>query len=286
MSINNTPVDEKDIIIQLNNKPLTFFKKIVKNRCEPILIFMYETTPIQSTDLLTIKYKTLLLHADIEQINDLTQKRDLAITTLFQNDYDLFPCFYNYYTSQGVEWFYMYYNGIITTKIKELFNKPNVTLIEWNFRYWNTNCTFRHHAQLGQMHDALYKYGKSNYNYMIFCDLDEYLHISKTTLLKEIQKGPYDVVGFCNYWSQTLDNKIPSALSTFTSSSNGLPYRRRSKNILRPDSIHLLDIHYITQQNLNIQKCPNYKMYHFYCWSKKNRKFNLDNLELVTIQII
>ena len=231
MSINNTPINETELIVKMNDIPLLFFKKIVKNSNEPILIFIYETKSTELSQLLTITYKQLLLETKIEQINDLKQKKDLAITTLFKDDYNIFPCFYNYYTSQGVEWFYMYYNGIITPEITKLFNKPNVTLIEWDFRYWNIACTFKHHAQPGQMHDALYKYGKSNYNYMIFCDLDEYLHISKTTLLEEIQKGTDYGFGFCNYWSQTLDNNIPSTLSTFTSNSNGLPYGKRCKNI-------------------------------------------------------
>ena len=120
---------------------------------------------------------------------------------------------------------------------------------------------------------------------MIFCDLDEYLHISKTTLLEEIQKGTDDVVGFCNYWSQTLDNKIPSTLSTFISSSDGLPYRTRSKNILKTESINVLGIHFITQKNLKTRKCPNYKMYHFYSWSGKERNISIsiENPEIVSL---
>ena len=45
---------------------------------------------------------------------------------------------------------------------------------------------FKHHAQPGQMHHALYKYGKNNYNYMIFCDLDEYIFIPNKTIKEYI----------------------------------------------------------------------------------------------------
>ena len=118
---------------------------------------------------------------------------------------------------------------------------------------------------------------------MIFCDLDEYLHISKTTLLEEIKHKDKDLFVFCNYWSQTLDNKIPSSLSTFISCSLGLPAGKRSKNILKPNLFDIIGIHYIENQHIEKQKCPNYKMYHFYSWSGIGRKIKIENPEIVSL---
>ena len=80
---------------------------------------------------------------------------------------------------QGVDHFYMYYNGKLTQEIIDKFNFPNVTLIEWDFRYWNCMKTYKwgHHAQMGQLSDAIYRYGKDNYDYMIFNDMDEFFYI-------------------------------------------------------------------------------------------------------------
>ncbi len=70
----------------------------------------------------------------------------------------------------------MYYNGKITDEIMKYYNKKDITLIEWDYIYWNDNSLeYGHHAQLGQIHDAIYRYGKDNSEYIIFCDLDEYL---------------------------------------------------------------------------------------------------------------
>ena len=43
----------------------------------------------------------------------------------------------------------MYYNGLLNDKIKEIFNYDDVTLIEWDFRYWNDKekHKYKRHAQ-------------------------------------------------------------------------------------------------------------------------------------------
>ena len=187
MPIYNEKVSSKEIIVKINNTELTLTTEFVKDTYEPIVIFVYSCTSMPDTINLTVQYKDitnsyLLQHIGVSEI-----KIPLSLTTLFKNDYKLFPIFYKYYKNQGVSHFYMYYNGIITNEITNMFNFDDVTLIEWNFNYWNDKtCKYVHHAQLGQIHHALYKYGKKVSNYMIFCDLDEYLHIPNITLYKYI----------------------------------------------------------------------------------------------------
>ena len=48
----------------------------------------------------------------------------------------------------------------------------------------NIDCKYRHHAQLGQIHHAIYYYGKDICDYMIFCDLDEYLFIPNNSIIE------------------------------------------------------------------------------------------------------
>ena len=83
----------------------------------------------------------------------------------------------------------MCYNGLLNDKIKEIFNYDDVTLIEWDFRYWNDKekHKYKRHAQAEQIHHALYKYGKDNYKYMIFNDLDEYFFIPNIKLIDYIK---------------------------------------------------------------------------------------------------
>jgi hypothetical protein len=206
LSINNVPVIETDLDIYLENNNLRYKCKIEKNEYEPILIYIYEILePIISYNL-TVKYRqnpNMEFKFKLLPEYKLENKRMLSLTTLFKNDYYLFPCFYNYYKKQGVDHFYLYYNDIIDDNVKNLLNKEDVTLIEWNFRYWNPETfTYLHHAQLGQMHHALHKFGKSNYEYMIFCDFDEYMYINnRIKLVNYLNKKKYlDIIGFKNYW--------------------------------------------------------------------------------------
>jgi len=110
----------------------------------------------------------------------------------------------------------MYYNGIINDKIIKICNISNlldVTLIQWNYQYYNYGCKYEHHAQPGQLHHAIYRYGKDICNYMIFCDFDEYLYIPDYTLLQYIMLNKdIDVIGFVNRWSKSIDNIIPKTL--------------------------------------------------------------------------
>ena len=301
MPIYNTPALSKDITVTINNSTIQLTESHTKDSFEPILIFIYEyITPPNTTINVNVKIINNMTQSyNLVHIYTKEQTRNnkfLALTTLFKHDYNLFPLFYNYYKEQGVDHFYMYYNGVITPQIRKVFNKPNVTLIEWNFHYWNPHgVKYVHHAQMGQMHDALYKYGKDVYDYMIFCDLDEYLHIPKNkcietieniapnmeecidnTIRRFINNNPdIEVFGFCNIWSNTLDDCIPKTpylprrfLSVLTSND----YLERSKSIYKVSSVNTIGVHQVGDGlHVNMKHIVDLKMYHFYKWSSKIR---------------
>lgn len=277
MSINNDQVQEENIILENNNVEIKFKKKLVKDKDEPILIFIYDY-PVDKNTIVNFIYKNKKYKLDVPFISS-EKIGNIALTTLFKDDYNIFPIFYNYYMKQGVDHFYMYYNGIINDKIKNIFNYKNVTLIQWDFRYWNKNCKYRHHAQMGQLHNALYKFGKNNFNYMIFCDFDEYLYVEKKSLKSFIKKYPnIDIFGFRNQWADTLKgdilkNELPS---TILVNEDTCKYPKRAKNIYKLNSIRLIGIHkayYIRKKKKNIYNIINdLYMFHFYKWTSKPRK--------------
>jgi hypothetical protein len=313
MPIYNTPALPEHIKLTVNNKVLHITESHVKDSNEPILIYIYEyITPPNSVIEVNVKLinnmtKTYaLIHIYIQPQpqpqTGITNKRSnklLALTTLFKDDYCLFPLFYNYYKEQGVDHFYMYYNGFIIPEIRKVFDKPDVTLVEWNFNYWNPRgVKYDHHAQIGQMHHALHKYGKDIYDYMIFCDLDEYLHIPKNkcietiadiadltpnseeyidnTIRRFIINNPdIDIFGFCNFWSNTMDDNIPSTPylpNKFLSVLEPVRYLERSKNIYKVSSINTIGIHQVGYNFYSTMKhIIDLKMYHFYKWSSKSR---------------
>jgi len=316
MPIYNKPANPLQITIILNNTDLSLSESFVKDSNEPALIYVYNVSSMESKIASEIEVevsccditKTYILSHIISATSTSTSptptphQHFLTLATLFQNDYTIFPLFYNYYKSQGVSHFYMYYNGVITKQIKDFFAKyssDSVTLIEWNFHYWNPR-TFKypHHAQPAQIHHAIYRYGKSMSEYMISCDLDEYLHIPiqsdndnhrlSLTLKKYIDSHrDIDIFGFCNVWATRLDNKyptepvLPDKILTVESSN---PYKDRSKNIYKLDSIQTVGIHQVGESdpvsfNENLKSITDLQMYHFYNWSRGAR--TIENCNIV-----
>jgi len=309
MPIYNIPANPDNIIVSVNNLSLKLTESYVKDSDEPILIYIYEynsepnsiikvnvsiiTGIIKSYDIRHIYTNTIPISIPIPSNNTIIKtNKFLALTTLFKYDYFIFPIFYNYYKNQGVQHFYMYYNGIITPEISKVFNKTDVTLVEWNFHYWNPRGTkYVHHAQTGQMHHALYNYGKDVYEYMIFCDLDEYLHIPKNKFVEPQQQSSsqyhdntilefikinrtIDVFGFCNIWANTINDKIPDNLqlpNKFLTVSTKNEYKERSKNIYKVSSINTIGIHQTCTDYVGLNCITDLNMYHFYKWSSKNR---------------
>jgi hypothetical protein len=130
---------------------------------------------------------------------------------------------------------------------------------------------------MGQISHALYKYGKNVNEYMIFCDLDEYMYV-KMPLYTFIRERPdIDVFGFNTIWATTIDGKFPIS-NTFPRnicvSSEKMPYNLRSKNIYKTSSIKLPGIHNCHHYCIQISQLKiliNLDMYHFYNWSNINR---------------
>jgi hypothetical protein len=175
----------------------------------------------------------------------------LSITTLCFKDYELFPMWHEYYKKQGVDHFYMYYNGKLTQEIVDIFDKNDVTLIEWDFNYWVYTKIRRHFAQIGQIQHSLYKYGKTNSEYMIYCDLDEYFHINNSTIKETIKNKIVDHLYFLNIWCKTLDGRIPRSFpENFYCNIKPDKYPIRSKNIYKTSMFNYLFIH-----------CPNLNNY-------------------------
>jgi hypothetical protein len=174
-----------------------------------------------------------------------------------------------------VQHFYLYYNGLLRDldqNTKDFCaNKADITLIEWNYRYWNPkNYMVRHHAQMGQMHHALYKYGKQNSKYMIFCDFDEYMKVN--IKLIDLIKSGKELYGFRNVWSNTLDNKIPKEIpNKILTGGVVCPWGHRSKNVIRTDAIDLMAVHEPRNFDNSRDADKNNVMFHFYSWCKTDR---------------
>lgn len=272
MPIYEHVINADEIIVKIKDNRIQITEQHIKDSYEPTCIYVYDAREHEGdTAEVFVQYGDLTHSYTLQNINE-TQK-NLALTTLFKDDYATFPLFHDYYTKQGVSHFYMYYNGKITDSVGKTLDLPNVTLIEWDFPYWNAApYKYKHHAQMGQISDALYKYDTE---YMIFCDLDEYMYIPNTTLKQHIKEhNDVDVFGFHTIWANTLDNEYPMN-NKFPSTiivGDMLPYNLRSKNIYKTSSVDMIGIHNCKNfKKHNIQCMLNLPMFHFYNWSEKTR---------------
>lgn len=279
----------KKIKIISNGVNLTLKRKLLKINLEPIIILVYSFN--SDNNNIILKYDNIVKHYNLEHIKT-TKIYKLTLTTLFLDDYYLFNTFYNYYKNQGVEHFYMYYNNKIDENVKNYFKgKNDVTLIEWNFKYWNDELcghTFKHHAQIGQIHHAIHKYGKDISEYMIFCDLDEFMFCPYTKLINKIN-SKYNSYVFYNIHSESLDNsKLVDLPNRFRIGNKYLTYC--TKCIHKLDSIDTICIHfrsyfmlYIITKLYLFRDYNNY-LFHFYSIGSKNkRKFKCDNVIDITL---
>jgi hypothetical protein len=296
MPIYIEPYTINNFLLILNKKNLIPSEKYIKDSYEPISVFVYDIDETEQTEQHIDSITIDILCNNVKKSYHLNHisttdkpKHFLTLTTLFKHDASLFPFFYNYYTKQGVSHFYIYHNGIITPEIYKLFNRPqykNVTLVEWNFHYWNPReFKYFHHAQMGQIHHALYRYGKDVSEYMIFCDFDEYLHIPQPQpqpqpqplLHQYIKDNPsIDIFGFCNIWADTFHNVYPNSPvipKQILAVAEHNSYTERSKNIYKVSSIKTTGIHQLCDDDYlsNLKSILDLKMYHFYKWSSKSR---------------
>jgi hypothetical protein len=273
----STPLDISSLKITYNHTELIMETNLSKISHEPIQILIYIFESSNPNNTLTVTYNSVSKDYNLPHIQSSTTST-LSITTLFKDDYNLMSIFYNYYKRQGVQNFYMYYNGVLTSTIRNKFNLPGVILLEWNYKYWNdSNCIFKHHAQLGQIHHALYRYGKDLNSHMIFCDLDEYMYIPNSTLSKTIIESPLiDMFGFSNRWSNTIDNKIPTIFPIMFNTSVEEQFPKRSKCIYKVSSVSIIDIHgqYLFESPIN--KSLSYILFHFYNWTTYDRTTSPD----------
>lgn len=125
------------------------------------------------------------------QPNTVPEKQKfLVLMTLFYNETNIdLEYFYNFYRKQGVEKFYMFYNGKLSERLLLPFYN-DVEYIEWDYVYWYQRPDPQdplkhhkfHHAQTAAMSVFYYKYSH-NYSYCIFCDTDEFIIINDNTTL-------------------------------------------------------------------------------------------------------
>jgi hypothetical protein len=123
---------------------------------------------------------------------------------------------------------------------------------------------------MGQVHHALYKYGKVLSNYMIFNDFDEYMYVPKQKI-KNLIKSKHNTYMFLNKWCKTLDFQVPDKLpSNILISTEEYKPGKQSKCIIKTLAHSYIGVHHPTNTN-NILVQNDMLLLHFINWSNSER---------------
>lgn len=285
-----TGIDTSCLRVLHDASELVLAKKYSEINYEPIEVLIYSFSPDKPVNTVQVKYDDIHKEFTLEHFTSSLDKT-VALTTLFKNDYKLIPMFYDYYKNQGVNKFYLYYNGALTDEIRSICALDGVVLTEWNFPYWNDDyfcggSKFQHHAQLGQIHHALYRYGKKENEYMMFCDLDEYIYIPGQRISTYIYNNPdVNVFGFCNMWANMLDNQIPEKFpSTIKVANHKKNFGERSKCIYKTESLVTMAIHTPKAMSEDRRDLIEHVFFHFYSWTGAPRYEYIECSDLLTLE--
>ena len=268
-----------DKIIPYYNGEELYYKNIVKcnDIYEQVVVIIFQNICFEKEINIKIKYKEIEKEFIITNLIIDKNIYFLTHTTLFKDDYEVLELFYDYYTKNGVDYFYLYYNGKIFDKLTEKVNNKNIILIEWDFKYYNETETYNHHAQMGQIQHALYKYNKPFSKYSIYADLDEYIYFKDKTIVTYLKNNIYDFYRFLCIWVGTIDDNIPDKFPDKIKID--IKYISvRSKCIYENNKFYMVGIHFPRfdsyKYNYDIINTDIGRMLHFYNWTGVDRQLN------------
>jgi len=143
----------------------------------------------------------------------LTKRWRLAIATLFKFEtVAMVERFLDYYRRQGVEMFYLYYNG--PELPAGLVDDVDVCFRLWDFPYWNKpDFTYMHCAQSIFLTTVRLRH-KDDCEWLALIDLDEFIYcdrVDKAGRLVDYLESctSYDVVRVRNHWATCPDSGGP-----------------------------------------------------------------------------
>jgi len=245
---------------------------------EPSWITKYEI-PDKAQDVYDVAIKVKEITSSFQLVPHREEKKLFSVATLFKYDIEEYGRWYDYYKRQGVDNFYVYYNGTLNDAQKDIIDRDGVTVINWDFRYVNfpllqkppkdSHYKYGHHAQPAQINHA---FNLFNDDYMLFCDFDEYLEWPHGTLRDMIIEHPdIDIFGFRNCWAK-------AAPSWGVYYDDPLDYPMRAKNIYKTKTYkNAVKIHspaVMTGYNMK----TDLNMYHFHETNESKRLFENKNI--------
>ena len=157
----------------------------------------------KAPDLLdiTVRIDSNEYHITAEKVDESRGK--MAVATLFQGDYHKIETFCKWYRSQGVEKFFLYYNGAILPS--DIYKSDDIEYRCWNYPYWNYG-NLIHNAQMTFLTSITLR-NLQRYDWFGLMDLDELIHHPSHTLIDYFSSVPStsQAVIVKNHWAVKVD---------------------------------------------------------------------------------
>jgi hypothetical protein len=219
----STHVSSKDVNVRITINDI-ILSEFSKKEIEPIRYF-YGPLPDSTTLLIKVNnnlYKIIKIE-DIEHIEPIEAKHKLAFATLFKDDYSFIESSVKHYRKQGVDCFYLYYNG--PTLPDGLFQGADIIYKTWDIQpyMYSSPPNFIHNAQTAFLTMFQLKYFDNN-EYVILADLDEFIipYEDEMPLVDKLYVLDEDVVKVKNHWAKLNGNRI-----TYSSVASDIWHRRK-----------------------------------------------------------
>ena len=212
----NIEFDKIECIIEIDKLEIFKFNKSIVHRVYESSVYLYTDNKLLSNFIsinheikVTIKYQGITKNFILKK--NKYGDHNLAMMTLFKDDYYLLKIWLDYNIKLGFDYFILYYNREIDNKVLDLLNVygDKVILIEWNYVHKLPEILHKdssvkildnklkgnhHHAQPMAMAHCL-NYLARGCKWLGFFDLDEYLIPKKdTNIIKLLDKYDYNQI--------------------------------------------------------------------------------------------
>ncbi len=219
--------DFAQVEVRLDGQRLSHFEEIGANEYEPSRAIVYPLAdPGRGPRLeLQVSYQGQQLTASLAPDAG-RPTREFAIATLFKDDFADIPTFYRYYKLQGVDRFYLYYNGDLSRVRRLLPDADDIVYGEWDFPYWldpeseafksglvdPQAARNKHHAQTAFLSMVRHRY-LDDCSYLALIDLDEFLGIPGETVRDHVERANLPALTAPCHWAEVRSlSWLPGAL--------------------------------------------------------------------------
>lgn len=219
--------DFAQVEVRLDGERLTRFEEVGANEYEPTRAIVYPLdAPVEGArHALQVVYEGQTLTASLSP-DAARPPGEFAVATLFKDDFADIPTFYRYYKLQGVDRFYLYYNGDLA-KVRHLLpDADDIVYSAWDFPYWldpeseafkaglvdPQAARNKHHAQTAFLTLVRHRY-LAGCSYLALIDLDEFLGIPGETVRDHVARTNLPTLTAPCHWAEVRSlSWLPGAL--------------------------------------------------------------------------